>query len=265
MNARVPKVAKGRRPGRKPAGARRHGCRECPYRAPSGACLDPVLTSGRCGDYVRQVVRGKQRRHLYVIPNDPRTPKQLHSRARFGAASKKYSASLTDEQRDACTAAGAKLRSRRRLGQSGPLTGQQFSIRREYAAQAAESIQSAGKRSKALQTQEISTSTSGTHRGTTVATPEQHRRDMGRAGQDEGRSANAGRRSQKEQLGTEARQLRRLRRQIPRHNRRLRRHPCVSEPQWSHKRCSDPGPLMPPAGRTGVSGSGARLPLELRH
>jgi hypothetical protein len=76
----------------------------------------------------------KQYRHLYVKPKDPRTPRQLHWRARFGAASKTYSESMTEEQRAACIAAGAKLHSLPRLAQSGPLTGQQYSIRREYAA-----------------------------------------------------------------------------------------------------------------------------------
>jgi hypothetical protein len=38
---------------------------------------------------------------------------------------------LTDEQQDACIAAGAKVRSRPRLGQSGPLTGQQYWMRKD--------------------------------------------------------------------------------------------------------------------------------------
>jgi hypothetical protein len=70
-------------------------------------------------------------------PHDPRTPAQLRSRARLGAASRKYNYSLTEKQQDACIAAGAKLRSRPRLGQPGPLTGQQYSIRRQYALQKA--------------------------------------------------------------------------------------------------------------------------------
>ncbi len=81
--------------------------------------------------------RGKQIRRFYLRPNDPRTPAQLRSRARLSAASRKYSNSLTEKQRDACIAAGAKLRSRPRLGQSGPLTGQQYSIHRQYALQKA--------------------------------------------------------------------------------------------------------------------------------
>jgi hypothetical protein len=130
---------------RRRAVRRRPECRDCPFRAPSGACLDPALKSGRCGDWVWYMRGKKQCRHLYVKPKDPRTLKQLHWRSRFGAASQKYSHSLTAEQRDDCMAAGAKLQSRPRLAQSGPLPGQQCSIRREYAANAAESTQSAEK------------------------------------------------------------------------------------------------------------------------
>src|SRR5208282_2852987 len=76
-------------------------------------------------------------RRRYLHPHDPRTPAQQRSRARLSAASRKYSQSLTEKQRNACSAAGAKLRSRPRLGQSGPLTGQQYSIYRQYALQKA--------------------------------------------------------------------------------------------------------------------------------
>lgn len=106
-------------------------CRTCPSRAPSGRCLAPGLKSGRCGDYVWYVSGNTQHRRRYVIPKDPRTPEQLLRRARFGAASIKYSRSLTDQERKACIAAGAKLRSRPRLGQWGWLTGQQYLVRKE--------------------------------------------------------------------------------------------------------------------------------------
>ena len=112
-------------------------CRRCPFCAPSGRCLDRTIKSGRCGDWIWFVRYGKQIRRPYVRPHDPRTPAQLRSRARLSAASRKYSYSLTEKQQDACIAAGAKRRSRPRLGQSGPLTGQQYSIRREYVLQKA--------------------------------------------------------------------------------------------------------------------------------
>ena len=112
-------------------------CRRCPFCAPSGRCLDRTIRSGRCGDWIWFVRYGKQTRRLYIRPHDPRTPAQLRSRARLGAASRKYSYSLTQKQQLSCIAAGAKLRSRPRLRQSGPLTGQRYSIRRQYALQKA--------------------------------------------------------------------------------------------------------------------------------
>jgi hypothetical protein len=101
---------------------------------PATRCLDPThLRSGRCGDWVWYVLGGKQRRRRDVIPRDPRTPAQLRSRAALGATSRDYSAVLTEAQQDACIAAGAKVQSRRRLGSSGPLTGQQYHVRQECA------------------------------------------------------------------------------------------------------------------------------------
>jgi len=112
-------------------------CRRCPLCGPSGECFDPALKSGRCGDWIWWVRAGKQIRRPYVKPHDPRTPAQLRSRARLSAASRKYSCSLTEKQRNACIAAGAKRRTRPRLYQSGPMTGQQYSISKEYALQRA--------------------------------------------------------------------------------------------------------------------------------
>jgi hypothetical protein len=77
------------------------GCRRCPFRAPSRRCLDPAIKSGRCDDWVWYLWRNQQRRHVYFKPADPRTSKQRRWRARFGAVSRKYSKSLTDEQQDA--------------------------------------------------------------------------------------------------------------------------------------------------------------------
>ena len=118
-------------------------CRNCRFRGPSGRCLDPVLEkgqkSGRCGDYVWYFLGGKQHRRRYAKPKDPETKQQRRWRARFGAASRKYSASLTDEQQDACIAAGAKQPCRKRLGPSGYLTGHQYSTRKELAAKASAS------------------------------------------------------------------------------------------------------------------------------
>jgi hypothetical protein len=123
---------------------RRNTCRRCPFRAPSGRCLDLTIRIGRCGDWVYYLLRGnKQCRRRWVRPKDPRTPAQLHSRALLSAASHNYSARLTDEERDACIAAAAKLQSRRRFGQSGSLTGQQYSVRKAYVKNAAAKVQNA--------------------------------------------------------------------------------------------------------------------------
>ena len=186
------------------------GCRGCPCRAPSGRCLDPTIKSGRCGDWVWYVRGNKQFRHLYVKPQDPRTPKQQRWRARFGSASNKYSDSLTHEQRGACIAAGAKLRSRPRLAQSGPLTGQQYSIRREYATNAGARAQSAEKTAKVLQTQGFLRSTSGTHRGISKVPPGHSRRDTGRASRKEGRRKNGQCRRRKVRAASEVRQAQRV-------------------------------------------------------
>src|ERR1017187_5808954 len=143
----------------------RHQCRRCPLRAPSGRCLNPVLRSGRCGDWIWYLRGGKQCRRPYVCPKDPRTPAQLGRRARFKAASRKYSRSLTQEQRDACIAAGAKVRSRERLGQSGALTGQQYSVQGELVPQQVkEKAQKAVIAPKVSQPQRVTKSTSGIHR-----------------------------------------------------------------------------------------------------
>ena len=121
---------------------RRNWCRRCPFRAPSGRCLDTRIRSGRCGDWVfYRLPGGKQCRRRWVRPKDPRTPAQVQNRARLAAASRKYSTVLTERERDAFIAAGARCRSRPRLGQSGPLTGSQYSVRSEYTANAAGKVQ----------------------------------------------------------------------------------------------------------------------------
>jgi len=93
---------------------------------------DGRLKSGRSGGYDYYVVKGKQRWRRHTVPKDPRTAVQQHFRARFAAASKTWSEGgpLTEAQRDAWYADGAKRRSRPRLASSGPLTGQQNYIGR---------------------------------------------------------------------------------------------------------------------------------------
>jgi hypothetical protein len=103
-------------------------------------------------------------------------PAQVRNRARLAAASRKYSAGLTDQEHGACIAAGARRRSRPRLGQSGPLTGQRYSVRREYAANAAENVQNTEIRAKVPEPQRVTRPTWGLHRGSAGVPPEQHRR-----------------------------------------------------------------------------------------
>ena len=220
MKARALRKRPGRKPKKTSALPRRPGCRGCRFRAPSGACLDPVLTSGRCGDYVRYVRGSKQHRRLYIKPTNSRTFKQERWRARFRAASSKYSQSLTDEQRDACIAEGAKLRSRPRMRQSGPLTGQQYSIRKEYAANPAARMRKAPATSKMLQPQRVrrkyksqvprpqrfARSTPGTRRGVSGMPPGHRRRYTGRASQNEGGRKNEEGTRQREKTALQVRQ-----------------------------------------------------------
>jgi hypothetical protein len=106
-------------------------CCRCPLCGRSGECFSSGVKSGRCGDWVWYVWKGYQWRRRWVKPYDPKTAKQRAWRAHLAAASQAYSEELTDEQRHACIAAGAKRKTRPRLGQSGPETGQQWWVGQE--------------------------------------------------------------------------------------------------------------------------------------
>jgi hypothetical protein len=156
---------------------RRNWCRRCPFSAPGGRCLDTTIRSGRCGDWVfYRLPGGKQCRRRWVRPKDPHTPAQVRNRARLAAASRRYSSVLTQREMEAFIAAGATCRSSPRLGQSGPLTGQQYSVRREYAAHAAGKEQNTIIPAKVPKPQLVTRPTWGPHRGSTRLPPEQHRR-----------------------------------------------------------------------------------------
>jgi len=101
-------------------------CSRCLVCGPAGECFHPAVKSGRCGDWVWYVWKGHQWRRRWLKPYDPKTPKQVYWRARLAAASKAYGEGLTQEQRRVCIAAGAQRKTRRRLGQSGKVTGQQY-------------------------------------------------------------------------------------------------------------------------------------------
>ncbi len=132
MNTLAAQRARRRRralaPGILPGGL----CSRCALCGPAGECFDGVAhKSGRCGDWVWYVRGGHQWRRRWLKPFDPKTAKQLAWRAHLAAASKAYNELLTDEQQDACIAAGAKRRCRPRLGDSGTQTGQQYWVGKE--------------------------------------------------------------------------------------------------------------------------------------
>ena len=91
-----------------------------------------IPKSGRDGRWVYYMRGRKLCRRKYVVPKDPRTPGQLRARAALTAASKAWSHNpqLTEEHRREWRVAGAKVRSRPRLYQSGPLTGQMYFVAR---------------------------------------------------------------------------------------------------------------------------------------
>jgi hypothetical protein len=87
-----------------------------------------VPKSGRRGNVVFFMNRNRQRERAYVVPKNVRNAATRRARGAFGALSKAYGALLTEEQRDAWNAAAARVLSRPRLGQCGPLTGQQHFV-----------------------------------------------------------------------------------------------------------------------------------------
>ncbi len=89
-----------------------------------------VPTSGRFGAWIYYMRGNKQVRRPYVKPRDPRTPAQLRCRAAFAAAVRAWSEcqGMTQDDQRAWIAAAENIRSRPRLAQSGPLTGQQYFI-----------------------------------------------------------------------------------------------------------------------------------------
>jgi hypothetical protein len=87
-----------------------------------------VPKSGRSGDVVFFMVRNRQRERAYVIPRNVRNAATGRARGAFGALSKAFSTLLTSEQQQAWTSAAAKVQSRPRLNQCGPLTGQQHYV-----------------------------------------------------------------------------------------------------------------------------------------
>ena len=89
-----------------------------------------VPRSGRFNGWIYYMRGNKQVRRPYVKPRDPRTAAQLRCRAAFATAVRAWSEcqGMTQEDQRAWIAAAEKIRSRPRLAQSGPLTGQQYFI-----------------------------------------------------------------------------------------------------------------------------------------
>ena len=82
--------------------------------------------SGKCGQTVAFQSRFGLCLRQYVPQKAALTPARERVCAVFGNNSRKWGARLSEEQRDRWTLAGAQVMSHPRLGQKGPLTGQQF-------------------------------------------------------------------------------------------------------------------------------------------
>ena len=82
--------------------------------------------SGKCGQSVAFQSRFGLCLRQHVPQKAALTPARQHSCAVFGGNSRKWGARLSDEQHHRWILAGAQVMSHPRLGQKGPLTGQQF-------------------------------------------------------------------------------------------------------------------------------------------
>jgi hypothetical protein len=87
-----------------------------------------IPQSGKCGLLVSMPGRYGQVKRILVIPANPRTTDQLNVRQHLGAFAKAWRG-LTGIQRLAWDSAAKNHQSKPRLGQSGPLTGEQFFVR----------------------------------------------------------------------------------------------------------------------------------------
>jgi hypothetical protein len=83
--------------------------------------------SGKVGNRVWQRNRYGPICYERFIPANPRTARQVAVRSQFGAVSAHWRW-LSEEQRALWQAAGRQQRSRRRMGQSGPLSGYNYFV-----------------------------------------------------------------------------------------------------------------------------------------
>jgi hypothetical protein len=84
-----------------------------------------IPQSGKRGLNVSQGGRYGQISRALVIPTNPRTPAQMQVRSILSSVAKRWD-TITEPQRQAWIAAAAQVQSKSRLGQRGPLTGNQL-------------------------------------------------------------------------------------------------------------------------------------------
>ena len=84
-----------------------------------------VPKSGKCGTIVAYPGRYGQCQRQLVVPANPQTAARDQMRGAFGNLARAWGRRLTEAQREAWNVAGLEVQSAVRLGQSGPLTGQQ--------------------------------------------------------------------------------------------------------------------------------------------
>ncbi len=84
-----------------------------------------IPKSGKCGNIVAYQTKFGSCQRTLVIPANPTSPARQHMRGAFGSLARAWSTPLTQSQRDAWNVAAQKVPSAERLGQSGPLSGQQ--------------------------------------------------------------------------------------------------------------------------------------------
>jgi hypothetical protein len=84
-----------------------------------------IPKSGKCGTTVAYESRYGHCLRQLIIPKNRQTFARQHVREAFGRCSRAWGKLLTQAQRDAWETAAIEVQSATRLGQSGPLTGQQ--------------------------------------------------------------------------------------------------------------------------------------------
>ena len=84
-----------------------------------------IPSSGKCGNLVAYPSRYGQCQRQWVIPTNTQSPAREFMRVVFGQFAQMWGRGLTEAQRDRWNYAGPQVMSHPRLGERGPLTGQQ--------------------------------------------------------------------------------------------------------------------------------------------